>query len=177
MRVQGKDGYYEIENGNITYYGTEPKRVRGFELVSNAPEDTKLPTRKTKGSAGYDAYLPCDLVLEAGEISKPIYLGVKAYMGEGECLHIFVRSSVGLVRHVGLPTGVSVVDRDYYNCEDNEGNIGIVLYNFGKERQEFKKGERIVQMKFSNFLTTDDDNVTEERKGGIGSTNGIFKKG
>ena len=175
MRVQGKDGYYEIENGNITYYGTEPKKVRGFELVSNAPEDTKLPTRKTEGSACYDFYLTEDVTvmpcwLQAFMKPKIIQTYIKAYMPKDEVLLLYIRSSVGLLKGITLGNNVGVIDTDYYNNEENEGNIGLVLVNRGWLPIKFKKGDRIMQGMFVKYGVVDNDNTTGERKGGTGST-------
>jgi dUTP pyrophosphatase len=35
---------------------------------------------------------------------------------------------------------------------------------------EIKKGERVFQISFQPFLTTDDDNASGKRTGGMGST-------
>lgn len=170
VKVNGKDGYYEIENGNIIHYGAIPKRARGFEKVSNAPEDTKLPVRKTKGSACYDMYMPKTITLPAHSVSEIIPSGIKAFMQDNEVLLLFVRSSIGLLKHITLENNTGVIDSSYYNNEDNEGNIGFAFRNNGNEPQTLSKGERVVQAMFTNYLVTDDDNATEERKGGIGST-------
>lgn len=151
-------------------------RVRGFERVSYAPKDTILPKRKTKHSAGYDFYLPCDVHIPAKGFSKIINTGVKAYMPAGEVLMLYIRSSIGLIKHVTLANNTGIIDSDYYNNKDNEGNIGLVLQNNGDQPVDFKKGERIMQGVFLNYGVIDDDNVTHERKGGIGSTNGMFDK-
>lgn len=146
-----------------------------FEKVSYAPADTKLPTRKTADSAGYDFYLPCDVVIKPYGFSKIIQTGVKAKMNRGDVLKLYIRSSIGLMRHVTLANNVGIIDADYYNCADNEGNIGLVLQNNSHKWQRFKKGERIMQGIFSEYKRVANDNTTGERKGGIGSTNGIFE--
>ena len=144
--------------------------MRHFALVKGAPADTKLPTRKTKGSAGYDFYLPCDVALEPYGDSPIIQTGVKAYMPEDEVLLLFVRSSVGIMKNVTLSNSVGVIDASYCDNPDNEGNIGLKLHNNSPHTVTFKKGERIMQGVFVKYGVVDDDNVTEERKGGIGST-------
>lgn len=143
---------------------------RCFALVKDAPADTKLPTRKTKGSAGYDFYLPCDVVLEPYGDSPIIQTGVKAYMPEDEVLLLFIRSSVGIMKNVTLSNSVGVIDASYCDNPDNEGNIGLKLHNNSPHTVTFKKGERIMQGVFVKYGVVDDDNATEERKGGIGST-------
>ena len=144
--------------------------MRKFALVKDAPADTKLPTRKTKGSAGYDFYLPRDVVLEPYGDSPVIQTGVKAYMPEDEVLLLFIRSSVGIMKNVTLSNSVGVIDASYCDNPDNEGNIGLKLHNNSPHTVTFKKGERIMQGVFVKYGVVDDDNATEERKGGIGST-------
>ena len=60
---------------------------------------------------------------------------------------------------------------DYYNNEDNEGHIMLALHNNTDEPITINGGEHVAQGVFVNYLCTD-DNVVQERKGGIGSTNG-----
>lgn len=143
---------------------------RGFALVTDAPADTKLPTRKTKGSAGYDFYLPCDVHLEPYGDSPIILTGVKAYMPEDEVLLLFIRSSVGILKNVTLANSVAVIDTDFVDNPENEGNIGLRLHNNSALSVDFKKGERIMQGVFVKFGTVINDVTTGERKGGTGST-------
>lgn len=145
-------------------------RIRYFAPVVNAPSDTKLPVRKTRRSAAYDFFLPCDVVLEPHTTSKIIPTNVKAYMRTDEVLMLYVRSSVGIKRGVTLANGTGVIDSDYADNPDNDGNIGICLHNNSDTVVEFKKGECVMQGIFMKYMTTDDDEVTEERTGGFGST-------
>lgn len=143
---------------------------RKFALVKDAPAGTKLPTRKTKGSAGYDFYLPCDVHLEPYGDSPIILTGVKAYMPEDEVLLLFIRSSVGILKNVTLSNSVGVIDCDFCDNPENEGNIGLRLHNNSALSVDFKKGERIMQGVFVKFGTVVNDVTTGERKGGTGST-------
>lgn len=147
---------------------------RGFEVVSDEfrkhPNvEIQLPTRGSKISAGYDFYLPCDLILQPGE-KTCVWSDVKAYMQEGEVLMLHVRSSIGIKRGLMLSNITGVIDADYYNNPNNDGNIGIALYNYSNETVELKRGERICQGVFIPFLVADNGNTDKERVGGIGST-------
>lgn len=144
--------------------------LRRFALVKDAPADAKLPTRKTKGSAGYDFCLPCDVHLEPYGDSPIILTGVKAYMPEDEVLLLFIRSSVGILKNVTLSNSVGVIDCDFCDNPENEGNIGLRLHNNSALSVDFKKGERIMQGVFVKFATVINDVTTGERKGGTGST-------
>lgn len=59
---------------------------------------------------------------------------------------------------------------DYYSNEDNDGNIGIYLKNISDDIQYLHKGDKIVQGIYMKYLTVDNDNTQEIRKGGFGST-------
>ena len=131
--------------------------------------DFKLPCRSTKNSAGYDFFAPCDVVIKKGETLK-IVTGVKACMENRDVLYLYIRSSLAIKNNIVLRNSVGVIDADYYNNIDNEGNIIVVLENTGEADFVIKKGSRFVQGVFMNYLVTDSDNVNENRKGGIGST-------
>ena len=100
-----------------------------------------------------------------------IHTGIKAYMPKDEYLDLRVRSSLGIKRQLMLATGASVIDSDYYNNPDNEGEIMVVLHNYGSVTQKIEAGERIVQGIFTKYFLADNDNVTTKRTGGTGSTN------
>ena len=150
------------------------EEVRGFKVVSDefrkhSNVEIQLPTRGSKISAGYDFYLPCDLILQPGE-KTCVWSDVKAYMQEGEVLMLHVRSSIGIKKGLMLSNITGVIDADYYNNPNNNGNIGIALYNYSNETVELKRGERICQGVFIPFLVADNGNTDKERVGGIGST-------
>lgn len=153
-------------------HGLEPvkTRIRGFEVVSRMETPVKLPTRGSIHSAGYDIYTYDDYTIEPKQ-SVLIRTGIKAYMLPDEYLDLRVRSSLGIKRQLMLATGASVIDADYYNNPDNEGEIMVVLYNYGDTTQTIEAGEHIVQGIFSNYWLVDNDCTTAVRTGGTGSTN------
>ena len=148
--------------------------MRGFEVVSDKHRkhegEIVLPKRGDSRSAGYDFYLPCDLILQPNE-RVLVFTDVKAYMEADEVLFLYIRSSVGIKKGVVLSNGTGVIDSSYYSNLGNDGNIGISLFNTTNEIVEFKKGERIMQGVFSKYLIADNDKVIhKERLGGIGSS-------
>lgn len=145
-------------------------RVRGFEVVSRMETPVKLPKRGSIHSAGYDIYAYDDYEIEPKQ-SVLIKTGIKAYMSPDEYLDLRVRSSLGIKRQLMLATGASVIDADYYNNPDNEGEIMVVLYNYGDTTQTIKAGEHIVQGIFTRYFLADNDCTTAVRTGGTGSTN------
>lgn len=59
---------------------------------------------------------------------------------------------------------------DYYGNFNNEGNITLAFYNTSDKDYVIEPYDKVAQGIFTKYYTTDDDNVTAERVGGIGST-------
>lgn len=146
-------------------------RKRGFEPVIESKRKNKyyhLPTRGTKGSAGYDFYSPDEYIVRPNEIVK-IWTDIKAYMQSDEFLMLNVRSSMG--GKFMLANTIGIVDSSYYGNIDNDGNIGIFLKNISDQTQLIKQGERVGQGIFVKYLVADNDYcLSETRVGGFGSS-------
>ena len=127
-----------------------------------------LPKRATKGSAGYDFFAPFDFTVNAGETIK-IPTGIRVKIDEGWVLKIYPRSSLGFKYRLTLNNTVGIIDSDYFNA-DNEGHIFIKMTNCGNKDVEVKKGQGFAQGIFLEYGITVDDDVTEIRNGGFGST-------
>ena len=133
-------------------------------------EEIKLPKRATTGSAGYDFYSPLSFTLKPGETIK-IPTGIRAFMREDYVLTVFPRSGLGFKFRLQLNNTVGIIDSDYY-YSDNEGHIFIKLTNDSNEGKvlELAAGNGFAQGIFLPFGITEDDEVTELRNGGFGST-------
>ena len=140
--------------------------------AKNMYDDIILPKRATKHSAGYDFFAPFDFELKVGESIK-IPTGIKCNMNEDLFLAIVPRSSLGFKYKMRLVNTLGIVDCDYFDNENNEGHIFIKISNENNEDKTLKvnKGEAFAQGIFLKYFLTEDDNVTETRTGGIGSTN------
>ena len=70
-----------------------------------------------------------------------------------------------------LNNTVGIIDSDYY-YSDNEGHIFIKITNDSKDGKTVtvKKGEGFAQGIFLEYGITEDDDVSEIRNGGFGST-------
>lgn len=60
-------------------------------------------------------------------------------MKDDEFLMLANRSSSPLKRSLILPNGVGIIDADYYNNPNNEGEIFVQLVNFGLKDQLIKR--------------------------------------
>ena len=149
--------------------------MRRFEIARGFEDrGVILPTRSTEGSAGYDirALTPLKKPVEIKPLETYVFdTGIKACMEKDEVLKIYIRSSVGIKKHLILSNAVGIIDADYYSNPKNDGHIMLSVTNISTTIQVIENNERIAQGIFMKYLITDDDNVTEERVGGIGSTN------
>ena len=138
--------------------------------VKRVYDSIELPKRATAGSAGYDFYTPVDIKLEPGQTVK-IPTGIRAKMDEDWVLMIFPRSGLGFKYRLQLNNTVGVIDSDYYNS-DNEGHIFIKITNDSNEGKtmEVAAGGGFAQGIFMPYGITEDDEVTDVRNGGFGST-------
>uniref|UniRef100_A0A8C9GHE7 Deoxyuridine 5'-triphosphate nucleotidohydrolase n=1 Tax=Piliocolobus tephrosceles TaxID=591936 RepID=A0A8C9GHE7_9PRIM len=100
-----------------------PAEEGGMQLrFARLSEHATAPTRGSPRAAGYDLYSAYDYTIPPME---------KA----------LVKTDI----QIALPSGcygrvAGVIDEDY------RGNVGVVLFNFGKEKFEVKKGDRIAQL-------------------------------
>lgn len=97
--------------------------------------------------------------------------GIKAKYSNTENLKVYARSSSPLKYLLILGNSVGVIDAKYYNNEDNEGHIMIMVLNLSPVDIVVRKGEKIAQLEFSNFNIVEDDRVNSTvRTGGFGSS-------
>jgi dUTP pyrophosphatase len=106
--------------------------------------------------------------------AKPslVSTGVKCHLEPGYYLELSVRSSTPLKYWLVLANGVGIIDADYCDNPDNEGEIFFQLINMSPFDIYLKKGDIIGQGIIKRYEVTDDDSNSEksERAGGFGST-------
>ncbi len=147
------------------------RKFKYVKRIENA--DFKLPERGTKKSAGYDFYNPERVEIEPYKIGdNPVLIrtGIKAKMEDDEYLMIVNRSSNPKKKKLVIPNSIGIVDADYYENEDNDGEIGFLFYNLSNETIVIEKNEKLGQGIFQKYLITEDDSAEGERIGGFGST-------
>lgn len=119
---------------------------------------------------------PYDLE-EMAELTKQIKAkpslvstGVKCHLEEGYYLELSVRSSTPLKYWIILANSVGIIDADYCDNPDNEGEIFFQVINMSPFDIYLKKGDIIGQGIIKKYEVTDDDKAIGERQGGFGST-------
>ena len=140
------------------------------EEIQKIYDEIPLPKRATAGSAGYDFYMPETFVIAPQETLK-IPTGIRVQMEPEWVLKCYPRSGLGFKYRLQLNNTVGIIDSDYF-YSDNEGHIFAKMTNDSKEGKtvEPKKGTGFMQGIFMEYGITIDDDVTEKRNGGFGST-------
>jgi len=140
------------------------------EEIKAIYDSIPLPRRATSGSAGYDIFSPVDFTLEPNKTLK-IPTGIRCEIEEGWVLKIYPRSGLGFKFRLQLNNTVGIIDSDYF-YSDNEGHIFIKITNDSNENKtvEVRKGTGFAQGIFVEYGITFDDDVTDIRNGGLGST-------
>lgn len=133
-------------------------------------EKIKLPKRATSGSAGYDFYAPFDITLAPGETIK-IPTGIRVKIDDGWVLKMYPRSGLGFKYRIQMNNTVGIIDSDYY-LSDNEGHIFCKITNDSNEGKTMmlSQGDGFCQGIFVEYGITVDDDVSDIRNGGFGST-------
>lgn len=140
------------------------------ETIRKIYEGIKLPRRATKGSAGYDFFAPETFSLNPGETRK-ILTGIRVRMEDGWVLKLYPRSGLGFKYRMQFNNTVGIIDSDYYDS-DNEGHIQAKITNDSREGKSMtvEAGTGFSQGIFVEYGITVDDEVTDVRNGGFGST-------
>lgn len=126
-------------------------------------EDSIIPQRATKKSAGYDLHAYESIVLYPNDI-KLVKTGVTAEMEDNLMLEVRSRSGLAL-KGIQVFNSPGTVDADYYPKE-----IGVILHNASTKLMRVNVGDRIAQGVFTQYFKTDDDKAEGERTSGFGST-------
>lgn len=153
----------------------------GYDLA--AAEDYIIPSlwqmaaeAKEVWPVGDDEFVTMELLSKFTKQSgfKPtlVSTGIKCKLDPNTYLQLSVRSSLSLKHWLILANGVGIIDADYYNNEDNEGEIYLQLYNLSPYNVQIKKGEMIGQGVILPYytVTEGEDSAGFVRTGGLGST-------
>ena len=140
------------------------------EEIREIYEKIKLPRRATAGSAGYDFFMPVTKTLKVQETLK-VPTGIRVKMDENWVLKCYPRSGLGFKYRLQLNNTVGIIDSDYF-YSDNEGHIFAKITNDSNEDKTLiiPADTGFMQGIFVEYGITVDDDATEIRNGGFGST-------
>ena len=151
----------------------------GYDMV--AAEDYIIPSlwqmaaeAKELWAVEDDEFVTMELMAKFTKVTgfKPtlVSTGMKCKLDPDTWLQLSVRSSSPLKYWLMMGNSIGVIDADYYNNPDNEGEIFFQIYNLSPFNIQIKKGEAIGQAIILPYGVTEDDVAGGERTGGFGST-------
>ncbi len=131
----------------------------------------KIPTKATKGSAGFDLYacLENEIILKPQKlVIIPTGISIQLESEEFVAL-IYGRSGLGIKHGITLSNSVGVIDSDY------RGEICVGLCNISDKEYTINPNDRIAQMviqKVENVAIEVVENLdnTQRGTGGFGSS-------
>ena len=162
--------FHKVSPAQFAKYWKDTFPTADEKEILSVYENIRLPLRATAGSAGYDFFAPVDITLAPGETAK-IPTGIRVEMEQDWVLKCYPRSGLGFKYRLQLNNTVGIIDSDYY-YSDNEGQIFAKITNDSNEGKtvEVEAGDGFMQGIFVQYGITLDDDVTEVRNGGFGST-------
>ena len=110
------------------------------------------------------------LVKESGIKPTLVSTGLKCYLDDDKYLELSPRSSTPLKYWLVMANSEGIIDADYADNPDNEGEIFLQMINLSPFYIELKPGDCIGQGIIKTYCTTDDDEAKGARLGGFGST-------
>ncbi|XP_030581681.1 deoxyuridine 5'-triphosphate nucleotidohydrolase, mitochondrial isoform X2 [Archocentrus centrarchus] len=143
-----------------------PAEERPVLRFAKLSEHATTPTRGSAKAAGYDLYSAYDYSI--GPMDKVVVkTDIQIAVPHGCYGRVAPRS--GLAAKHFIDVGAGVVDEDY------RGNVGVVMFNFGKESFEVKKGDRVAQLVcekicYPDLVEQETLDETDRGAGGFGST-------
>ena len=131
-----------------------------------------FPEEPLQEVPGMNFFAPVSYTIKPGETVK-IPTGIRVEMEQDWVLKCYPRSGLGFKYRLQLNNTVGIIDSDYF-YSDNEGHIFAKLTNDSKEGKivEIAAGTGFMQGIFVEYGITVDDDVTDVRNGGFGSTTG-----
>lgn len=137
------------------------------KTIKEIYDEIKIPERATIGSAGYDFFIPVNVVLFRSQYAL-IPTGIRCNIEDGWVLNLYPRSGLGFKNKLHLYNTVGIIDSDYYFSK-NEGHI--IAKIAAEHETHIHMGGAFIQGIFTPYGITVDDNVVNIRNGGFGSTN------
>ena len=130
--------------------------------------DDLMPAKAHSDDAAYDMRSRVDITL-APKCSTLVPTGVFIELPVGYEAQIRPRSGLALKHNLMLTNSPGTIDAGY------RGEIGIIMYNAGKEDFSISRGDRIAQMVICKLpevelVASDSLSDTDRGSGGFGST-------
>ena len=150
----------ELEQSGLSSQGaiaSPSKKIRSLApqltlQVKKINPEAQLPNRAYPHTAGYDLASAIDISIPAHGKAL-VSTGLSLSIPSGHYGRIAPRS--GLASKYFIDVGAGVIDPDY------RGEVKVLLFNFGNEDFQVKKGERIAQLILEKISTLEIEVVEE----------------
>lgn len=134
--------------------------------IKKLSEFATIPTRGSKFAAGYDLYSAYDYTINARG-KEMVKTDLQIALPSSCYGRVAPRS--GLAWKHSIDVGAGVIDEDY------RGPVNVILFNFGDQDFQIKRGDRIAQLICEKIEQTDikevqDLDETDRGTKGFGST-------
>lgn len=96
--------------------------------------------------------------------------GIKCYLATDEYLKLVIRSSCPLKYWLILANSEGIIDSDYVDNPQNEGEIFFQVINLSPVSIRLQPGDIIGQGIIQKYITAEGDKTAAKRIGGFGST-------
>lgn len=141
---------------------TKPAKL----IIKKLSEFATVPTKGSKLAAGYDLHAAYDHVIKAHG-KEMVKTDLQIALPSGCYGRVAPRS--GLAWKHFIDVGAGVIDEDY------RGPVNVILFNFGDQDFQVKRGDRIAQLICEKIQHTEIEEVTdlestERGANGFGST-------
>lgn len=172
--------FKELNNVAFALPQRATAHAAGYDLY--AAEDTVIPSydvqcRKMIQEYGDADGLPVLSLQQVATLTKKlktkptlVSTGMKVKLAEDEYLELLPRSSTPLKYWLVLANSAGIIDSDYYNNPDNEGEIFLQFINLSPFPILIHRGDFLGQGIIHKYYLTEDDCAGGERQGGFGST-------
>ena len=145
-----------------------------YDFLKTKIQDHLFESNRHKDYYGFVKPLTLNEIAETTKQLKAkvtlVSTGMKCHLNPGQYLEITLRSSTPLKHWLICGNSVGIIDADYCNNSDNEGEIFFQLINLLPFAIQLKKGDKIGQGIIKSYGVTDDDIAEGQRVGGFGST-------
>jgi dUTP pyrophosphatase len=102
--------------------------------------DAKVPERGSELASGLDVFAAKDVTIAAGDVAVAPSGWLLGDLAPHLEIQVRSRSGNTLKRKFMVANQPGTVDADY------RGHIGVIIYNFGRDVLEIKKGDKIAQL-------------------------------
>ena len=135
-------------------------------FIKKISEFATVPTKGSKLAAGYDLYAAYDYIIKARG-KEMVKTDLQIALPPGTYGRVAPRS--GLAWKHSIDVGAGVIDEDY------RGPLNVILFNFGENDFEIKRGDRVAQLicekiEQTDIQESDDLESTDRGANGFGST-------